>query len=80
MFGGLRDSRVGLLADYRQGMISDMDIDDVEVLGVELMADFSMAVEVFEAARIWVAVLALLVAAAIIAEIDRRRRSEKSGS
>jgi len=80
MIGGLRDPGVGLLADYRQGMMGDIDINDVEVLGVELSADFSMAVEVFEAARIWVAVLALLVAAAIIAEVDRRRRSEKSGS
>jgi len=80
MIGSLRDPGVGLLADYRQGMMGDIDINDVEVLGVELSADFSMAVEVFEAARIWVAVLALLVAAAIIAEVDRRRRSEKSGS
>ena len=71
-FGGLRDPGVGLMADYTGGMMGDMD--DVEVLGVELSADFSMAVEVFETARIWLAVLALMVAAAIIAGVDRRRK------
>lgn len=71
--GGLRDPGVGLMADYSEGMMGDLDMGDVEVLGVELSADFSMAVEVFETARIWLAVLALLVAAAIIAGLDRRR-------
>lgn len=61
------------MADYRGGMMGDVDMGDAEVLGVELSADFSMAVEVFETARIWLAVLALMVAAAIIAGVDKHR-------
>lgn len=77
--GGLRAPGVGLLADYSEGMMGEMMMDDVEVLGVDLPAEFSMAVEVFELAPIWIAVLALLVAAAGIAGVDRRRRSDPVG-
>lgn len=77
--GGLRAPGVGLLADYGEGMMGEMMMDDVEVLGVDLPAEFSMAVEVFELAPIWLAVLALMVAAAGIAGVDRRRRSDPVG-
>ncbi|HEX6221305.1 MAG TPA: hypothetical protein VF115_09440 [Acidimicrobiia bacterium] len=76
--GGLRDPGVGLLADYQEGMMGDLQTDQVEVLGVTVDADFSMAVEVFETARIWIALLALMVSAAIIGGVDRRRRSERA--
>jgi hypothetical protein len=54
-------------------MMGDMEMGEVEVLGAELTAEFSMAVEVFEAARVWVAILALVIAAAVIGGVDRRQ-------
>jgi hypothetical protein len=68
--GGLREAGVGVLADYRSGMMGDTDFEDVEVLGASLEADFSMAVEVFEAMRLWIAALALVVTAAIVGGMD----------
>jgi hypothetical protein len=41
--GGLRDPGVGLLADYRPGMMGDLDLDGVEVLGAEISAEFTIA-------------------------------------
>lgn len=68
--GGLREAGVGLLADYRSGMMGDIDFEDVEVLGANLEANFSMAVEVFEAMRLWIAALALVLTAAIVGGMD----------
>lgn len=70
---GLRLSRVGLLADYRSGMMGAMGTSEIEVLGVSLDADFSMAVEAFEATRLWIAALALVIAAALVSGMDIRR-------
>jgi len=70
---GLRLSRVGLLADYTAGMMGDMGMGEIEVLGVSLEADFSMAVEAFEATRLWIAALALVIAAALVSGMDIRR-------
>jgi hypothetical protein len=70
---GLRLSRVGLLADYRAGMMGDMGSGEIEVLGVSLEADFSMAVEAFQATRLWIAALALVIAAALVSGMDIRR-------
>jgi len=63
---GLRQAGIGLLADYRSGMMGDTDFEGVEVLGASLKAHFTMAVEVFEAMRLWIAALALVVTAAIV--------------
>lgn len=71
--GGLRQSGVGLMADYRSGMMGDIGPYDIEVLGAELEADFSLAVEAIEAARIWIAILALIIAAAVVSGMDWRR-------
>jgi len=46
---------------------------EIEVLGVSLEADFSMAVEAFEATRLWIAALALVIAAALVSGMDIRR-------
>lgn len=78
--GGLRESGVGLLADYRDGMMGDLDMNQVEVLGVTVDADFSMAVEVFRAARVWIAAIALIVSVAVLIGVDRRRRSASPDS
>lgn len=71
--GGLRDPGVGLISDYEPGMMGDMSMEQVEVLGAELDADFSLAVEVFDAVKVWGAALAMLIAAALVAGVDRRR-------
>ncbi len=68
---GLRDPGTGLLANYSEGMMGDMA--EVEVLGAELTADFSLAVEAFEGAKVWIAVLTLLIGAAIVSGMDTRR-------
>jgi hypothetical protein len=73
---GLRDPGTGLLANYSEGMMGDMA--GVEVLGAELTADFSLAVEAFEGAKVWIAVLTLLIGAAIVSGMDTRR-AEKTG-
>lgn len=70
---GLRDPGQGLIADYGDGMMGDMEMGETEVLGAEVTADFSMAVEVFESAKVWVAVLVLMVTAAIVSGMDIRR-------
>ena len=70
---GLRVTGGAVIADYQQGMMGDMDMTGFEVLGVDVNADFSMAVELFEAARVWIAGLTLVIAGAIIGGIDRKR-------
>ncbi len=70
---GLHDPGQGLMADYGDEMMGEMSMEDVEVLGAEVTADFSMAVEVFESAKVWVALLALMITAAIVSGMDTRR-------
>lgn len=69
---GLRQSRVGLLADFRPGTAGGIGEDDIEVLGVTLDADFSLAAEAFEATRLWIAGLALLIAIVLVSGMDMR--------
>lgn len=70
---GLRDTPGGLIADYETGMMGDMQMEEVEVLGAEITADFSLAHEAFEEVKVWIAVLALFVTAAIVSGMDWRR-------
>lgn len=70
---GLRAPAIGLMADYRPGSMGELDMGRVEVLGAELEADYALAVETFEAARIWLAVLSLLIAASLVSGVDRKR-------
>ena len=53
--------------------MGDMEMAEVEVLGAELSADFSLAVEAFEAAKVWIASLALVIGAAVVSGMDWRR-------
>jgi hypothetical protein len=73
---GLRVTWVGLVADHPPGLMGELEGEGAEVLAVELDADFSLAVEVFEKARIWISILALVVAAAVIHGVDRHRSPE----
>jgi hypothetical protein len=70
---GLRQAGVGLIADFETGMMGDVGMGRVEVLGAELEADFSLAVEAFEKTRVWIGVLALVMATAVVSGMDRRR-------
>lgn len=74
--GGLREADLGILADYRKGMMGDFE--DIEVLGAPLGADFSLAVEVFERIKLWIALLALFITAVIVSGIDVKRAKEES--
>lgn len=70
---------MGLLAGYRRGMMGNMEMEEVEVLGTSIDADFSLAVETFEAAKIWIAILALLITAALVSGMDwKRSKSRRS--
>lgn len=53
-------------------------MESVEVLGAELDADFSLAVEYFEAGKLWIALLALVIGAAFVGGLDRRRFRRES--
>lgn len=70
---------VGVILDHPSGLVGGLGDEEAEVLAVELSADFSLAVEVFEKARIWISILALMVAAAAIYGVDRRRSPEPEG-
>jgi hypothetical protein len=71
---GLVDTRLGVLAGSQPDLTGDMDMTEVAILGVDLSAGFSLAVEVFKAIRLWIAILALLIAAAIVSGMDRNDR------
>jgi len=70
---GIREATVGLIANFEAGLMGDMEMAEVEVLGAELSADFSLAVEAFEAAKVWIATLALVIGAAVVSGMDWRR-------
>jgi hypothetical protein len=73
---GLRVTWVGVIADHPSGLMGELGGEGTEVLAAELGADFLLAVEVFEKARIWISILALMVAAAVIHGVDRHRSPE----
>lgn len=54
-------------------MFGDVAGERPEVLGVELEANYAMAVEVIESSWVWILALALLIATAIVSGLDRRR-------
>lgn len=76
---GLRDTPGGLIADYEPGMMGDMQMAEVEVLGAEITADFSLAHEAFGEVKVWIAVLALFITAAIVSGMDWRRSRKPVG-
>jgi hypothetical protein len=72
---GIRDTERGLLARYDSRSFGGggPGIEDIEVLGVEVTADFSIAAEAFGAAKTGIAVLALIMGAAVVSGMDWRR-------
>ena len=70
---GLRGTATGMLADYDGDLMVGLDLSEVNVLSVGVTSDFSMAVEAFRAARLWIAVLALMLVATVLIGVDRHR-------
>lgn len=72
---GIRDSANGLLARYDTKSFSGaiLETNGIDVLGAEVTADFSITAETFGSARLWIAILALLIGALVIAGMDGMR-------
>lgn len=71
---GLRESGPGVQADYSSGMFGSMEMGgEIEVLSADVSANYSMAVEVIKSSWVTVIALAVIIAAAIVSGIDRRR-------
>lgn len=70
---GLRDAGSGLQFDHEKGLMGDMDMDDPQVLGIAIGAEYSMAVELVESSWIWLVALLVIIATAMVIGLDRRR-------
>jgi len=69
---GIRASARGLQADFQGDLYGDIRTVS-SVNGVDVQADYNMAVEVIESSWAWMVLLGLLVAYSIITGLDRRR-------
>lgn len=69
--GGLRHAQHGIQAGYDQGMFGDADMIRPEVLG--LTADHRMAVEVVSSSWVGLVGLVLVITAALVTGLDRRK-------
>jgi hypothetical protein len=68
---GIRAAARGLQASFQGDLFGDGRT--VSVSGVDLQADYNMAVEVIEASWAWMVILGLLIAWSIVSGLDRRR-------
>jgi hypothetical protein len=70
---GIRETASGMQANYSPGLFGSMAVGQPEVLGVELTADYKMAVEVIESSWVWMVVLLVVIAGAIVSGLDWRK-------
>ena len=70
---GIRETASGVQADFSSDLFGSMETGYPEVLEVELNADYKMAVEVIESSWVWMIGLLLVIAAAIVGGLDRRK-------
>lgn len=70
---GLRNPDTGLQFDHEEGLMGAMEMEKPEVLGIDIDAEYSMAVELIESSWIWLVALLLVIVTAIVTGIDRRR-------
>jgi hypothetical protein len=69
---GIRAAARGLQANFQGDLFGE--VRTVSALnGVDLQADYKMAVEVIKSSWAWMAILGLLIAWAIVTGLDRRR-------
>jgi hypothetical protein len=73
---GIRETASGVQADYSSGLFGSMEMGQLEVLEMELSADYKMAVEVIESSWVWMVGLLVVIAGAIVTGIDRRKTLE----
>jgi hypothetical protein len=70
--GGIRAAARGLQANFQGDLYGE--VRSLSSLNkVDFRADYNMAVEVIEASWVWIAVLGLVVAYAIVSGLDKRR-------
>ena len=60
-------------ADYESDLFGNMEMEKPSVMGVELSADYLIAVEVIEASWMWMLGLGLIIAWAIVSNVQRKR-------
>lgn len=70
---GIRQAAAGIQASFGTNAYGDVSAGGIDVLGVELEADYSMAAEIIEYSWIWMLGLVLLIATAVVSGMDRRR-------
>ncbi len=75
--GGIVRFRSGVQADYEANLFGDMEMEEPHVLGIDVMANYSLAVEVVEASWVWMLSLGLLITLAILTNVDRRRSGSR---
>ena len=70
---GIREADTGMQADYDGDLFGTMEMEKPSVLGIELSADYLIAVEVIEASWMWMLGLGLIIAWAIVSNVERKR-------
>lgn len=74
---GIREAETGMQADYKTSLFGkmemEMEMEKHSVLGIELSADYLIAVEVIEASWTWMLGLGLIIAWAIVSNVERKR-------
>lgn len=70
---GIREADTGMQADYESDLFGKVEMEKPSVMGVELSADYLIAVEVIEASWMWMLGLGLVIAWAIVSNVERKR-------
>lgn len=70
---GLREASVGLQASFEGDRFRNVDGARLEVMGISIEPNYSMAVEVIESSWVYLLALILLIATAIVSGLDRTR-------
>ncbi len=70
---GLREASIGIQAAFDGGRFGSLEGADFEVMGIDIAPNYTMAVEVIESSWVYLLVLIMLIAAAIVSGLDRRR-------
>lgn len=69
---GLRRASIGLQVGYQDGRLGEI-AEAPDLLGVAIEPSYALAAEVFESSWVYLLVLLLVIATAIVSGIDRRR-------
>ncbi len=64
---------MGLQASFEGSRFGNVEGEGLDVMGIAIEPNYSMAVEVIESAWVYLLVLILLIATVIVIGLDRRR-------